>query len=333
MTTKKQSSKGVAKSSSSTPLAGSPPAAPLGASPAAAHAVAPKAVMELGAALVSFVPKPERYDPAKAKTALATLLPRLTAHAEDALLVPRLDARGAALAALGVHALTTQASPLRARFESQHAAGEFEVSNLDLLRDTAFVVLLTYAQAEAAGAFATDVKVPAATIADAVAREARMQELCEYKFKRDAEIRPILDMLRPGTGYRDLAGDLIGYADIYDRRPDEVASDTTNYDPTDAAEARRLAGEIYAHIAASMTPKAREAYTLLLRAWTLFFQVYTEVQKVGLYLLRFDPKSNERFPSLYAVARAPRSRGKKAADSGGTGTPPGGEPSAQAVIK
>jgi hypothetical protein len=192
------------------------------------------------------------------------------------------------------------------------------------------VVLFTYAQAEAAGAFATDAKVPAVVISTAVEIEARMQDLCQYKFKRDEQIRPLVDLLRPGTGHRDLAGDLIGYADIYDMRPEEVASDTTNYRPTDAAEARRLAGEIYAHIAASMTPKAREAYTLLLRAWTLLFEVYTEVQRVGLYLLRCDPGRDERFPSLYAVARSPRSKSVKSpAAPGGTGAPAGGSPAPQ----
>jgi hypothetical protein len=120
-----------------------------------------------------------------------------------------------------------------------------------------------------------------------------------------------LRMLSPGTGHRDLATDLLGYAEIDEARPAEAASDTTNYRATDVADARRIAGEILAHLSAAMSPKARDAYDLLQRAWTLLLQIYFEVQKVGLCLLRHDPRQDEWFPSLFAAGRSGRPRKKK----------------------
>lgn len=290
--------------------------------------IAPQSVLDAGASLAGFKPEPERYDAGAAKGILAKLMSRLMAYPQDKVLVPRLDVAAAALGALAAHALATQAKGLHQRFELLASAGEFKMSNLEMLRDAAFVALYTYAQAEAAGAFETDVQVPVSIYTDATTREARMQELCEYKFGRDPQIKPLLDLLRPGTGYRDVAGDLLGYADIYDLRPAQVASDTTNFDPTDASEARRLAGEIYACLIKGMSPQALEAYDLLLRAWTLLSEVYTEVQSVGLFLLRRDPDRASRFPSLYSAGRAPRSRSRKSPETpgntpstGGSGSP------------
>lgn len=282
--TKKPSPGAPAKAS------GAPPIVPPAAAKASGEHPAPAIV-------------PPAYDPAAAKSALELLLPRLQAFPADNLTVPRLDVRAAALAAIGVHAFVTQHAPIHARFEKLHAAEEFEIENLVLVKDAAFVVILTHGRAEEAGAFVTDVKVPSAIIEEAMAIERRMQELLEYKFKKDPQVAPLLAVLRPGTGYRDLAADLLGYAEIYQRHSEEVASDTTNYRPTDRADAQRLAGEILSRLSAAMSPKARTAYELLQRAWMLLLQVYSEVSETGRWLLRYDPRRDERFPSLFAAGR------------------------------
>ncbi len=293
-------------------------------------ALAPPIVLSAAASYAGITPKPPSYDPAVAATYLTTFRPRVDAIQAADLLVPRLDIRAAALAALGVYAFVTQVEPLHARFQKQSTIGEFDIESIEGLKAASFLVFLTHAQAEAAGAFATDVKVPATLMQEGIEVEARMQELCEYKFKRDPKIAPLLALLRPGSGYRDLAGDLLGYADIYVMRPKQVASDETNYRSTDVADARRIAGDILAHLAAAMTPKAKEAYELMQRAWTLLVQTYFEVQEVGTCLLRRDPKRDEWFPSLYAAGKSGRPRKKKdgAADEAPTDgvpvTPPAG---------
>lgn len=282
---------------------------------AAPPAIAPPAVLNAAASYAGIQLQPAAYDAVAARTALDALRPRLAAINAAELVVPRLDVRAAALAALGVQAFVTQVDSIRERFERLDQIGEFHLANLEDLESAAFVVLLAHSQAEAAGAFQTDAKVPAELVKQAAVLEARMKELCEYKFKRDPEIAPLLALLSPGTGHRDLALDLSGYADIYEARAAEVASDTTNYRATDIADARRIAGEILAHLSAALSPKARDAYDLLVRSWTLLLQIYTEVQRVGLCLLRHDPKQNERFPSLFAAGRMGRPKKKKAEGS------------------
>ena len=150
-----------------------------------------------------------------------------------------------------------------------------------------------------------------------------MQKLCEYLFSEDPEIVPLLDMLRPGTGYRDLAADLNGYADIYEMRPSEVATDIRNYHETDVADARRIAGEILSQLSGAMSPQAHDAYDKMLRVWTLLVDVYAEVRTVTLCLLRLDPEAAKRIPSIYGAARAPRGKKKPAAPAP---TPPATPP-------
>src|SRR5262249_31169079 len=137
-----------------------------------------------------------------------------------------------------------------------------------------------------------------------------MQGVCEYHFKNDPEIRPELDRLRPGSGHRDIAGDLLGYARIYGLRADVVAKDPTNYRPTDKADAEQMAGEILALLTAAMSPKARAAYEELVASWALLCAMYDEVRAAGLFLSRRDPKAQQRFPSLFTAARLAASSAK-----------------------
>lgn len=291
------------------------PQTPTPPQPPTAHPkpIVPPHIREAATSYAGITFKPAPYDPEQAKKALDALRPQLDALDPTALATTRLDLRAAALGALAAHAFVTQTPTLRARFKQLHTAGEFNLENLENLKDGAFLVLYTFTQAEAAGAFATDAKVPANLIKEGAEIEARMQALCEYRFNRDPEILPLLTQLRPGQGHRDLAMDLIGYADIYASRPKEAAADTTNYRPTDLTEARRVAGEILSHLASAQSPKARDTYDLLQRAWTWLLTVYTEVQEVGRCLLRYDPRREERFPSLFAAGRVGRPR-KKSAD-------------------
>lgn len=254
--------------------------------------------------------RPSPYDPVAADAALEQLMPRLRAILPDHVAIPKTDVGSAALGALGVHALLTQVPALKARMEKLHDVGEFDMTTLSDLHSSAITVLCAVSRARAAGAFETDAKVPLRLVAEATEVEGRMQELLEYKFRRDPKIAPLLALLRPGTGHRDTAEDLMGYADLYEQEHAVVSKDTTNYRPTDLADARRLAGEILSYLAASMSPKAREAYDLLCRAWTLLLQVYFEVREVAACLLRYDPRRDEKLPSLHSAGRAGRPRKK-----------------------
>jgi len=271
--------------------------------------------------------KPPEYSPDAAKDYLDEFRPRLLALKPNEIIAARVDLEAAALTVLGVYAYATQAPALAKRLQDLKSIDEFEPRNIEDLKKLGFVLLYANAQAEAAGAFATNARVPASLIRAGTELEARMQELCEYKFRRNEAIMPLLAMLSPGSGHSDLAHDLNGYADIYEMRPDEVASDTTNYLPTDVPEARRIAGEILSHLSASRSPRAREAYDTLQRAWTVLLAVYNEVREACRFVLRYDPQRDEWLPSLFAAARPGVGRGRRPGTpaDGGTEEPGPGQ--------
>jgi hypothetical protein len=283
-------------------------------------AVAPPIVASIAAQLAGFTPEPQGYDPEHAEEILAIYRPRLSAITPDRLEVPRLDIEPVCRALLTVHALT-QAPLLLARYQGAAAQDEFDLENLDHLKAVALVLLHAYRQADAAGAFSTGAKLPAALDKESAELEARVQKVCEHYFGEDAELGPVIRRLSPGTSYLDRAYDLLGYADIYQAKRDIVSMDPVHYRPTDLADARRLAAQILTTLGAAMSPKAREAYDLVQRAWTLAKPLYFEVRELGLRFLRHDPQREARFPSLYTVGRTGQGRRKTKKEQGA----PGGE--------
>lgn len=268
---------------------------------------------------------PPVYTPAAGKKALAAIAPAIAALSPDDLAPVKLDVETATYAALGVAGFVTEPRA-RARFASLPKK-EFDVAHVDGLAPACFATLYAIAEARAAGALQSDVKVAPEIVAEADEIEKRMQTLCEYQLGDDPEIAPELDRLRPGSGHRDLANDLLGYARIYELRRDVVKRDGKHYRPGDAARARELAGAILQALSAAMTPKAREAYDRYARAWTLLFGHYDEVRAAGLWLYRKDPQREARFPSLFAVGRPGSGPKKKAAeeppaDASDTPSPP-----------
>ncbi|WP_437588473.1 hypothetical protein [Sorangium sp. So ce1000] len=290
-------------------------------------AFAPPAVTTVAAQLAGFTAEPQGYDPEVAEELVAAYRPRLTAITPDRLDVPRIDIEPVCRVLLTVHALT-QAPPLLSLYEGAAAQGEFHLDNLDHLKAVALLMLHAYRQADAAGAFTSGAKLSAALDKESAEVESRLQKVCEHFFGDDPEVGPVLRRLSPGTGYLDRAYDLLGYADIYQAKLDVVSKDPVHYRATDVADARRLAAQILAVLGAALSPKAREAYDLLQRAWTLAKPLYTEVQELGLRFLRYDPQREARLPSLYVVGRAgqgrKRTRREPAAPGGGN-VPPDAE--------
>lgn len=271
---------------------------------------------------------PPIYGPAAGKKALEALAPALEAIPEREIVTLRVDVEAATYAALGVAGFL--ASPqVQARF-ARLPKEELDMTAVTGLEAACFATLYALAEARAAGALETDVKVPAEIVAEAAAVETRMQTLCEYQFSDDPELKPELDRLRPGVGHRDLANDLLGYARIYDLRHAVVKADQKYYRPGDAMRARELAGTIIQALSSALTPRARAAYDQYARAWTLLHRRYGEVRAAGTWLFRADPACNERFPSLFSAARPNGGRPKKQAPASsagggdGAGAPPPG---------
>lgn len=304
-TSKPQASVSIEKSASPATKIHTPGADPL--------AVAPPAVASAAASLAAFVPAAATYDAVLAKGLVEAYRSRLAAIDPKRIITPRLDVNVASGVLLSVHATATQAPGLYAQLEQLHAAKQIDIASVDDLKGVTFVLMFAHREATEAGAFKSTAKISEALDRDSSAIESEMQRVCEHNLSDHPDHGPVLDQLRPGISYLDRANDLLGYAKIYEAAL-EVVSKDTKYKPTHVADARRLAGEILAALSAAMTPKAREWYDLLQRAWTLVTKIYFEVQQAGTFLLRYDPRRGERFPSLYAAARGggPK-KGKKAA--------------------
>ncbi|WP_437730264.1 hypothetical protein [Sorangium sp. So ce1335] len=265
---------------------------------------------------------PPIYDPAAGKKAIEALASQLDGLSEAELVTVRMDVEAATYAALGVVGFVSSPD-VRARF-ARLPREEFDITHLDELGLACFATLHALAEARAAGALETDARLPEALVTEAVEVEGRMQALCEYQLADDPAIKPELDRLRPGTGHRDLANDLLGYARIYELRADVVKADRKHYRAGDAARARELAGVMIQKLSAALTPKAREAYDRYVRVWTLLCQRYDEVRAAALWLWRKNARVQERFPSLFVAGRPNVGRSRKETPKGSEGPGKGG---------
>ncbi|WP_437806579.1 hypothetical protein [Sorangium sp. So ce1078] len=265
---------------------------------------------------------PPIYTPAAGKKAIEALAPALEGLSEAELVTVRMDVEAATYAALGVVGFVSSPD-VRARF-ARLPREEFSISHVDELELACFAALHALAEARAAGALTTDARLPVELLTEAMEVEGRMQALCEYQLGDDPAIKPELDRLRPGTGHRDLANDLLGYARIYELRADVVKADRKLYRAGDAARARELAGMMIQRLSTALTPKAREAYDRYVRLWTLLCQRYDEVRAAALWLWRKNARVQERFPSLFAAGRPNVGRSRKEAPKAGEGDGAGG---------
>jgi hypothetical protein len=223
----------------------------------------------------------------------------------------RADVAAASIAAQGV-SKRTLGSALRPRFEKMAAAGEFELGDLELLSLASLAAQEAKQAADRALAKGANTKVPLAIIKEAANVEHRMQSACEHTLIGIDAAKVELERLSPGTGYRDLADDLVGYADLYEAHPAEVQRDGMNYVATDAAAARKLARKIYDALGGDLTPRDQAALDLLGRAWTFLLEVYERVAVIGRFLLR-NADADTAFPSLFVAGRPRVGRPKKTA--------------------
>ena len=113
-----------------------------------------------------------------------------------------------------------------------------------------------------------------------------------------------------GTGYRDLASDLIRLAKIYLSERATVEKDPKHYRADDEAEAFKDADEIIVHLGKARSTAERAWVDIVARSWTLLVQSYGEVMAAGTWLLRNEGAA-EIFLPLAAVGRIGRPKPKR----------------------
>ncbi len=283
------------------------PASPPRAAPVFAP-VAPSRAAPASAPLVAAPPPPSPfarpaapvYDAVVGEQALLSLMPRLNVLSADQLERPRADLELVALGALAL-ARTVREPNLRARFRALPPS-EFDPEWLELLEPLAWALWHVHRTHRALSAASAAPVVPVDLSEAATELERRMQTCVEYHLADHPEAGAKVAFLRVGTGYRDLAGDLMGYAELYREHRDELCHDRKHYRAGDADEAVVLATRLFEAIAMG---QGGDQHRLALRdrAWTLLARCYEEIVTTGRWLLRRDPFAGALFPSLQALGR------------------------------
>ena len=244
------------------------------------------------------------YDAIVGERALLHLMPRLNILSADQLEKPRGDLELVATGALGLARLIREPN-LRARFRALPPS-EFDPEWLDLLEPLAWALWHVHRTHQAASISAAAVVVPVDLVEAATDLERRMQTCVEYHLADHPDAGPKVAFLRVGTGYRDLAGDLMGYAELYRDYGEELRHDRKHYRAGDAGEAVVLATRLFEALAMGQGGD-QHRLTLRDRTWTLLSRCYEEVAATGRWLLRHDPNVMALFPTLHALGRLGRS--------------------------
>jgi hypothetical protein len=260
--------------------------------------------------------------PSRGQAAYDSIQPLLATLADGDLLTINIDLTAAAIGAIGVVERAREPE-LLARFLSLPAS-EFDPSQIELLSTLGWAVLHVATRiGEARGNGRA--KLPPRLVESAITLETRMQICCEYHLGDHPEASGQLARLRPGISYRDLAADLLGYAELYRTYQDLLSGDLKHYRATDEAEAVQTAEQIYTLLGEAATAEPQISSIDARRIWTLLVPTYENVAATGRWLLRRESTRAERlFPSLFRVSRSGRrSRSGEPEAGAEPGTEPG----------
>jgi hypothetical protein len=252
----------------------------------------------------------ETLDVGAAEQAYSQLLPELQALEEHTLQPVRVELQ---LTAAIAYSVGVQGS----------------VFDLALLDRLPFVALAAWhvrrKQVEALNAAST-ARVPEDTLKESQATRARMLRVLSYYFDEHPEYNKRISAIRAGTGYLDLANDLLSLADFYEIAEVKtlVSRDPLHYRADDPTYARQLAQQLFQCLGLTAEGDAARWTDLAQRAWTLLLRHYNALRAAGQLVFRNEEDVEVSYPSLIAAVRAPATRANAQPN------PPAPEPSPQA---
>lgn len=242
--------------------------------------------------------------PTRGQAAFQVIQALLVTLTDDELQPLNVDMTAAAIGAIGVADRAREPS-LLVRFQSL-PPGEFDATQIDRLSDLGWAALHTVTLSSQVNGRGR-AKLPAELVERALTLEARMQTCCEYHLGDHPVAGAEVARLRSGNGYRDVAADLLGYAELYRIYLDILSRDTKHYLATDQEEAVSTAEQMYTLLGESATIEAEVSAVDAQRVWTLLLRTYEDVAETGRWLLRGEPRRAERlFPSLFRLSRTGR---------------------------
>ena len=272
------------------------------ATPAAPPEVSPPAVEEAP------VEGGDALDPQAAEKAFKVVRDRLLAMSGDGLASVSTDRVKAAVKAAAIGRFVKR-KDVRAAFASL-PKDRFDMKHIDDLETLALATWHLAVALQSASAGKSEAKLPVSLVDGAMKIKTRMVALGEYNFGDDEADGKELASIKLGSGYEDLANDLIRLAKVYNKRREEVKRDPKNYVATDEADAGRLAHEIMRQLGEQRNLDQKTLVDLFGRAWTLLLSAYEEVAVPGAWLFRREGGAS-LFPSLFTVGRSAPARAPK----------------------
>ncbi len=252
--------------------------------------------------------EPTELEVSEARKAFERLESALKGLSPGELVAPRVDVQRAAAIAFSI-AVRDGGAERRAKFVKLAEAGFFEIAALDELRTRALAAWYARAEQVRISSLSSDAKVPEPVLRDAMELRGRMLRMLGYFFDDDAELGPEIAVIRRGSGYQDLANDLLAMADLYERDTVRavVTRDPKNYREGDVASARTYAQTIFRALGLAESDDAQRWASNTQRAWTLLLRGYEETRAAAGVLFQ-DEDLSLSYPSLVAAARAPSTR-------------------------
>lgn len=244
--------------------------------------------------------------PDSAEAALESLTPRLLQLQASAVLQPRNDVRTAASFVLSEIVPKVSAEGLNGRLESLPDA-EFDFSAVADLQPAALACMASQAQLASSAVQTVTVRLPADLLDEATAVKERMLKVCAHQFADDERLGPEVADIRAGSGYLDLAEDLIRLAALYKSEAATVALDGRYYDRKDGARASALSDRITGELRHAQTENS--ARDLAWRAYAFLEERYEEVASACRFIER-KSDGERRFPSLRAATGQGRKRSR-----------------------
>jgi hypothetical protein len=135
-----------------------------------------------------------------------------------------------------------------------------------------------------------------------------MMRVVDYHLGDHDVAGPIVLAIRAGTGYLDLANDLVALARLYADYRSLLAHDKKDYKAGDEKLAGEIGDKIIALLGGGATAEQKKWADRQARAWTQLNTDYADVFATGRFLKRKDDDIESAFPSLIAASRAAATR-------------------------
>ncbi len=186
-------------------------------------------------------------------------------------------------------------------------AGEFDQQHVERLETVSLAAWHVTVSRNSATVQSSGTRISESDIEAGMRLKHRMIKVIEYHVGHLPEVSTELASIREGTGYLDMAHDLMRLVTLYQRYIAEISGDTRHYRAEDREDAGRLAHSVHQVLGDGRVTDARYWNGYMPRAWSLMVDTYDEVSAAGRWLYRHD-NGEMRFPSLYAIGRQRRSR-------------------------